>query len=505
MNKMVRKVLARYFEEPGEFSPDMDKSWMEYLEDKSKPYADPDSPVIDMLKNKRHTDPSFNMTNPYDYENPSDVPKDQKDSPPFENVINTPTQVGLFNRPDSYSPGGILEDWWKVRQEDYTQDEDQQQPALSLTRKLASGVVPWELLAGFSVPESEFFNFVLRSKVAASFNEIISKDFHYKNDLKMDRATKCKADWVNQSNAQQVERGLFVFRVTSPGSKYGSHSVYLQFLKDENKPVDKYIDCPVHIGCTCPSFLFSGAQYYAVKDGYMYMPAFKPDLLAPQAQNTFTMSISPRYPNGKKNPGRGLNSRVCKHILAVFEKIKDTPIEVHYRKYPIVSPPSKEVNTTVWEEHMKFPFTEKDVRDRLMANKPKVPAYFRSESMTPAVIDWFYNVWFPRSDEEKFKSLREFAMYPERIFFILIEEAYLKRAKNDHISPRLIDEGFALMDKVIQKDNPAEPQIIPEYAKKQKTEKKKKEYGVPSTPVKVKHPENLRKPSTVKSVKPAIQ
>lgn len=525
MDSMVRRVLARYFEEPGEYPPDMGKSWMEYLTDKSKSYSDPDNPVNDMLKGKEHLDTSFNTTNPYDYENPSDAPKDQKDSPTFENKIIEPTQVAYFDKPDSYSPGGILEDWWKVKEEDYTQDEDQQQPALSLTRKLASGTIPEELLTSFSVPESEFFDFVMRSKIAASFNDIISKDFHYKNDLKMERAAKCVADWVNKNNAKQVERGLFVFRVTSPGSKYGAHSVYLQFLKDENKPAGKYSDCPVHIGCTCPSFLFSGAQYYAVKDGYMYMPAFKPDLVAPKMQTVYTRSVSQQYPKGKMNPGRGLNSRVCKHILAVFEKLKNTPIEVHYKKYPITAPPSKIINKKVWKDLMKFEFTEKEVKKRLQSSSPKVPAYFNRESVTPSVIDWFKNTWFPRTDSEKIKSLREFAMYPERVFFILIEEAYLKRTQKQSISQLLVNEGYDMMAKVIQPENEAEPQAIPEYAEEtgvgtgkidmpgskppeeegDEVQKPKKKFFGLIGPKKVKHPEKLKKPTTVKSVKPAIK
>ena len=82
MNSMVRKVLARYFERPGEYAPDQNMSWMEYLDDKTKAY-DPGDVVKDMVKDKERLNQPYNVTNPYESENPSDMPKDQKYSPPF--------------------------------------------------------------------------------------------------------------------------------------------------------------------------------------------------------------------------------------------------------------------------------------------------------------------------------------------------------------------------------------------------------------------------------------
>ena len=536
MDLRVRRVLARYFEEPGENPPDMNKSWMEYIDDKTKTVIDPNNPIFDMLKGKEHLNPADNTTNPYDYENPSDKPKDQKDSPPFENAINEPTMFGYFNRPDMYGEQGNLRDWYRAREEDWTTDEEEQRPAMSLTRKYSSGIIPRELLSGFTVPGDEFYDFVLRSKVAASLDEILRNDTHYKNDLKKSRASRCQAVWTNKSNPNQFERGLFIFKVTTPGSQYGTHNVYLQFLRDDEKPAAKYVDYPVHIGCTCPSFLYSGAQYYAVRDGYMYMPAFKPDLVSPRPENQYSVSSS-----GRKTPGRGLNARVCKHILAVFDQIKNTPIEIHYKKYPVTSPPSKKIDKSAWKKMMKFDFSEEEIKNRLRSPYPKVPAYFNRESVTPAVIDWFHNTWFPRTDEQKIKSLKEFAMFPERVYFILIEEAYLKSKKKDHISEALINAGFEMMDDVVQEDSVAEGQVIPEYddgtvgtgkvdipgegvpktevdegapedeeapegetpeEKITPVKKPRKQYGVPSEPKKVRQPGLLKKPSTVQ---PAIK
>jgi hypothetical protein len=447
IENLCKNVIARYLqEEEGELPLDKGMPLTEYLLYKNK-----NSPSIDFST-------PYNITNPYDYRDPSDKVKDQKDSPPFENILDTSTYYGYFPNPEIWETP-YYNMWSKVKEIDFTTDEDEQQPALSITRKKLSHLVPDDIV----ISVNEFDNFVKRCKVAATLSEIINKDYHYKNNLKIDRSKRCRVFWVNRNKPNQYEKGLFIFRVSTPGSKFGYHTVYFQFLRNENIEARKYVDYPVHIGCTCPSFLYYGAQYYAVKEGYMYMPAFRPDLVPPKMQTQYTYSYSKEYLKNRKNPGRGLNFRVCKHILAVFDNIKNFPIEVHYKKYPITSPPSKIINKEVWKDLMKFEFDEDIIKQKLLSPKPKVPAYFSREAVTPAVIEWFKTVWFPRTDEQKIKALQEFVMYPERIFFILIEEAYLKRTQGKIISKKLVDEGYELMRKVIQPENKAKPQIIPEY------------------------------------------
>jgi hypothetical protein len=529
MDSRVRRVIARYYAEPAETQPDSDKSWIEYLDDKSKSMSDPNSVIKEMLKGKTHLNSPFNTTNPYDYESPSDAPKDQKDSPPFENNVDQTTQRAQVSRPDMYGENGDMAEWWRSRREDYTTDEEEQRPAMSLTRKYSSGVIPEELLTRIVVSSRDFFKFAMISKVAASLTQILNIDSHKRNRLKLERSRSCRAEWSNKNNPNQYNKGLFTFKVTTPGSPYGPHNVYLQFLRNDNIDVNEYVDYPVHVGCTCPDFLYSGAQYYAVQGGYMYMPAFKPDLVAPKSEDQFTISVSPRFPNGRKNYGKGKNARVCKHILAVFDVMKNTPIEYHYKEYPLYSPPSAKIDKDAWEKMMKFPFTEKEIKDRLLSSAPKVPGYFQRESVTPVVIDWFNNTWFPRTDDQKLKSLKEFRMFPERVYFFLIEEAYLKRQHGEYISKRLVDEGYQLMSEIIDENNPAEGQVIlenddgtigtgkpdifesgaPEEEKAEDIKEKKpgvprarKQYGVPSEPKKVKQPGKLKRPS---QVQPAIK
>lgn len=454
-DEMVRRVLAGYSGEVDQTSPDQGKSWLDYVRTKNKGTGKVPSAVKDMLKDKETLGEPFDIYNPYDFQSPTDKPKDIGDSPVF---VSEPFEsgYGIFNAPDSlYDEGSSLEQWYKSRRIDHTQNEEEQSPALSITRKYSSEDFP------LVVKEYDLDDLMRTSKLAASVNEIVNKDYHYKNQAKQVRAGKCFVRWINEKNRSQREKGLFIFDVKSMGSS-NVRRVYFQFLRgDDAKIYNTYADYPVQMACTCPSFLWHGAQYYAVRDKYMYMPMFRPDLVAPLHQDMYVEHASQRYPDGKKHPGRGLNFRVCKHILAAYRVLRTMKIEKHFRKYPVTSPPSKVMNRDVWKNLMKFEFTEANIKQRLKSSSPKIPAYFRREDITPAVIDWFNDVWIPRSDEDKIKALRTMVGYPERIFFILLKEAYLKRKQGDRISDRLVNEGFDLMDRVVQEDNEQDPKAAP--------------------------------------------
>lgn len=468
MDEAVRRVISRYMEGPNEYSPYQGTPWLEYLKLRSESIDDPDSPVYDMLEDVDELNPPFIQVNPYDYMSPSDKPKDQKDSPPFVNNPIYPTEYGFFSRPQLWDSPSSLKEWRQVREEDWTTDEDEQQPAISITRKklsydcdiedpLIHRVINLHLsdYHPLIIDASKFKDFLMVNKLAATLNEIERADKrHYRSGIKRDRAAKCVVEWINKNKPKQYQGGLFVYRVYTPGSKYGRHNVYMQFLRGDEK-TKSYLNYPVHIACTCPSFLYWGAQFYAVQDGYMYMPAFRADLVSPRAHDVYSVSLS-----GRNTKGRGFNFRLCKHILAVMAQVSKAPIRTHYRKYPVVSPPSKEMNKDVWKDLMGFDFTEEEIKKRLKADKPSIPAYFRRENITPAVVNWFNEVWLPRTEDEKIRALKQFRMYPERVYFFLIKEAYLKRELGDKISDRLINEGFDIMDDVIQKDNEAEPQTI---------------------------------------------
>jgi hypothetical protein len=463
MDVLTRKVLARFRADHDEKAPEQTQSWVEYLEDQNTP-----KPATEEAKNiAEHGTPGGSdqsIYNPYEYEDPSEKPKDPK-GPPFVSEVPEEIDYGVFDHPKIFEEGGALQEWLKNQGQDMTEEEQEQNPAMSLTCKYSSvqNVLAHYVLSGVPiiVSESEFDDLFRVSKVAASLDDVVNKDYHYKNDLKINRAAQVSAVWTNKADQKQRESGLFIFKATSPGSTHGSHTVYLQFLRGEEekaKEYPSYSEYPVLLACTCPSFLYHGAQHYAVQDGYMYLPAFKPVDVAPKPQNSYVMHTSPEYPGGRRYPGRGLNFRVCKHLLKVYEIVGKLKIETVYRKYPVSGPPSKLIDTKIWKDLMGFEFTEENIKQRLLSDKIDIPDYFKRENITQSVLDWFNDVWRPRNPSGKMKALRDIVEYPERIFFILLKEAFRQRALGQRVAPSLVNEGFRLMAQVVKAPDDKTPQ-----------------------------------------------
>lgn len=466
MGPMVRRVLARWMEDPQDEQYFGDKKdWMTYLEDKSDPLKGKHpGTAVDMLEETDELGQPFSQYNPYDYQAPSNKPKSLKDGPPFINKVPHEIDFPLFMLPTHMlEKHPSLKYWYDARREDWTTDEEEQRPAISLTRKYAQmdSVVAHHLMRHMPVivPLSYLDTDVGISKEAASMKEILNSDYHYKRNLKRERAGGCEVTWSNKNKESQLNKGFFSFRVRCPGSKSGAHTVMLQFLRseEEKEAPQGYENYDVQLACTCPSFLFYGAQFYAVQGNYMYMPLFRPDLTAPRTPTQYTVHVSPRYPQGKRHPGRGLNFRVCKHILAVYEKfVRRARIKVPYADYPISGPPSKIINKDVWKKLMGFDFTEENIKQRI--RQGKVPKYFEREKVVSGIIDWFNNVWMPRSETQKLKALKGMVEYPERIFFILLKESFLQRKRGKYISNRLIEEGYELMKNTIRPESELEPE-----------------------------------------------
>jgi len=463
MDKMIKNVIARYRDDPDEKAPDQDQSWMDYMKSQAQGIP-PSETAVNIFETGKGTESEFSQYNPYDYEDPSGKPKDPK-GPPFENEIYPDTEYAIFDHPKVFKGQGELKDWYDVREQDYTTVEEDQNPAISITRKYASiqNVIARYVMDTIPliVSESEFNGLFMVHKVAASFNEILNKDFHYLNDRKLDRAGAVAPVWTNKGNKEQIDKGYFTFSVSSPGSKTGPHTVFIQLLKekgDEGKRPTSYTDHPIQLACTCPSFLYHGAQYYAVLDRYMYDPARRKDLVAPKSQGAYVVHKSEEYPMGRRYPGRGLNFRVCKHLVKVHEFLDKMKVEVVYREYPVTGPPSKIMNMSEWKRLMQFDFTEANIKQRLRGARPKIPVYFYNEKLTQSVIDWFDEVWMPRTEDQKVEVLKKLVEYPERIFFILLKEARLAIARGGRISDRLIAEGYDLMSRTVQPDNKQTPQ-----------------------------------------------
>lgn len=454
MAPRVWKVLADYLEGPNYSVFFQEPSWMDYMEQKAeKPKGEAPESIKKMVKEKGLSKP-FPSYNPYDYSTPTDKPKNLENSPPFENEfpdypINPPRAE--YNRGRVFSPGGALDYKYKTRNMDWTQDPNEQYPAISIDRKYASEQIR-RVITGYRlsnnpliVYESDFTEFGNNVKTAASLNEIISKDFHYKNDEKIQRAGQCSVRRVSKDS--EIEQGLLRYEVNCSGDP---HDVVFQFMREKTgKRPATYADYPVQIACSCESFLFYGAQYYAVLGNYMYSARFRRSLVPPTPQDQVSS-----YRGERANPGRGLNFRVCKHILAAYYEVKKLRITKYYRQYPELLPPSKIMNKKVWKELMKFEFTKENIKNRLQSKKPKIPAYYASKTIKPELNKWFREVYVPRSEDEKIKILESLVEHPEEIFYLAIKDAYFKQGD---LSNRYVDKVYDLMSRMIQPENDLEP------------------------------------------------
>jgi len=479
MDKLARNVIARYLEGPVE-SPSLEnRDWMSYQKEKQEGSPKAPKVVLKMLKDvakgenidhKKNLSKPFTQYNPYDYTSPSDKPKDTKDSPPITNDNAVFPASGMFNKPNLFKDDKSLKKWYESRREDSTTDETEQQPAISITRKYAvvarylSHILPVE----YYVEASDE-----NIKTAATFDEIINADTHYKGDEKIDKASQVTLSPV--TSKKNLEKGRFVFKATSPQSaeeikqsknKKGSKQPYtttVQLLRPVGKRPATYLQYPVEMSCTCDSFLYYGAQYYAVHGRYMNMGAFRPSLVPPTPQDmTSGIHKSDRYPEGKKHPGRGLNFRVCKHLLAVYNWMESNKMRVtkYYRQYPEMGPASKLINTEVWEEFMGFPFSEEEFKRRLKKKKPQVPKFFASsffhnKKQSIKLNQWFKDVWINRNDNEKVKILNTLVMHPEEIFFILVKDALYNEG---NISDYLINIGYDLISRTVKDVDKEEPE-----------------------------------------------
>jgi len=452
MPASIKNVIARYREEPQNMGPyEQEEDWVTHLKNKSKVDALPSDVIMKMVdKDKfksvmKDTKPGVSV-NPYDYVDPNTAPKDQRDSAPFVNQIPAEIDQGFYNQPKVFKDESPLDYWEKVREEDWTEDEDQQSPAVSLTRSPGSG------------RSASFL------KTANSLKDVISKDTHYNRPKKEERSLKVSVSLL--SNEEEKKSGLYRFSALSPDGegrvrgKSGAKTVHLQFLRPKSGggQLGSLLDYPVLISCNCDSFLYHGAQYYAILGRYIY----KGGLVAKTRDRN--IAPTPRdqvssYRFNRKNPGRGVNFRVCKHILAVYkfmeQNTQDLKVDKVSEKFPYIGPVSPIINTKVWRDLFGFDFNLEEVKRAVKSRKPI--RHFREKTRKRKFIEWVRDVWLPRTDQEKIKVLETISNHPEEIFLIITRDGYYSLGKT---SDYLIKYAFDIMDRVIQSGTP--PEEVPE-------------------------------------------
>lgn len=455
MEDNVQRVLAKYQEDPSieEANPFYENpDWMKYLKEHNQGEPPKKVPpavgeLVKTLTKNKEVDEGFNINNPWDYKDPNTKPKEQKDSPPTDKEIVTHPEI---DKPDKYNEQGVLKEWWDTRRKDYTQEPEEQNPAISIDRKYTASE---DVLANYYfenipllVDAGDFEDFGEYIKVAATLNDIVNKDTHYKNNEKMQRSKECVVFLRNRSNKSEIQSGKFIFNVSSTAGHV--HTVVFQFYRDEGKRPQTYADCKVEIACSCPSFLFYGAQYYAVLGKYMYSPRFRRSLVPPTPQDQVSS-----YRGDRENPGRGLNFRVCKHILAAYSTIKGWPIEKHFEKYPLEGPPSAIMNVDEWKRIMKFDFSEKSIVDSLKKKPTKIPSVLKARWTSKRLTNWIGSIWVPRSDQQKLDILKTLVEHPEEVYFLALKEADLKGG----VTPFFAKKVFEILDLTVKSKAKGKP------------------------------------------------
>jgi hypothetical protein len=134
-------------------------------------------------------------------------------------------------------------------------------------------------------------------------------------DSRGDKLVQAYVAAIAQMPEEDKAKGLFLFQVSSPDSGE-VHRTVLQFLGKEGAPAKKLLARDCLVGCDCDAFLYWGAQYYAVKGGYLHMDFFRPTLVAPKDY----------IPGVTKEISRGQHGTYCKHLYAAMHALSKTGV-----------------------------------------------------------------------------------------------------------------------------------------------------------------------------------
>jgi hypothetical protein len=443
LNPCARNVISRYFgDQQDALDPTIDElDFVEYLKQKNQ-----ESPFV-----TRDEDSTYN---PYDYQDPSSKTKDIGESSPF--IKECPTAPAFGRKRVFKDEDSVLEDWRRERREDSTADPQQQNPAISADRRLASArnVVSQYIMS--EVPLIMEFDDIddlnYTEKTAASLNEIVIKHRHKTLPVSVLDAKNVSVEWKPFNSSEEIKKGFVMFKARDAESDT-TQTVVFQFLKDDDKDVtnpDKtksYVDMPVAISCSCESFLWYGAQWYALQGQYMYMPALRRSVVAPV----------PEFRISRVQRGKGLNFRVCKHILACYNVVKAWKIKTVFKSLMKYTFLSKIMNPEQWKKLLGIDFSYEAIKGFLRSPSP-VPAPIRTffkykTNGTPderdalkSLDEYFADRWIRKSVGQKIEVLKAYINHPEEIFYFLMREALDKKGRIDE---RLMREGIILMAKTI--------------------------------------------------------
>jgi hypothetical protein len=416
---------------------------MEYQKGKNKQEDVPELLTKQLFNKNKKTRGPAHHTNLYDYDMARDRAKEQ-DTPSTEEYMDTYHYQG----PTLLETDNLYDTEYKTRGLDPT--EEPQYPDISLDSKRAHHRVIARYMRSFL------------NKTAATLNEIIKKDTHRSHSQKATESLGCTV--VDVSKPSDKEKGKYTFRVKAADSA-NTRTTIFQFLKNTNKDAKTLLDYPVMMGCSCPSFLWWGAQFYALSGKYMFLPMFRPSNRAPKPEDAAS-SVSP---NGKINYGRGLGFTVCKHILASASTLKDVKIKTdESKKYRPSGPRQRIFNPTQWEKsYGVFGFSdilklEKSGRipNALTQRVKQLENFEEVENFLTDEI----NGWKSWDDSKKINYIRNLVGHPDLTLYIMLRDYQINGKQSSLLRENLYDS----IDTVLQ-FNDSDGKIVhdsPKYLEK---------------------------------------
>lgn len=424
--------------------------WVTYNKNKNKKEKIPEFLEKQLSDPKKVPGKPVPSTNLYDYKGPRDKAKVEDNHGVNENMDTFHTITPLLTGPE-----GIFEKGYRVRETDPTDpDNDLQYPDISLDTKRASFRVISRYINGFLY------------KTSANLKEIILKDTHRSHAEKVSDSKKCSV--LDVSKPAEKKTGKFTYRVKASDSP-NTRTTIFQFLKNGSTETSSLslLEYPVLMGCSCPSFLWWGAQYYALAGKYMFLPMFRPSNRAPVPEET-PSSVSQ---NGKVNFGRGLNFTVCKHILAAADKLQGIKIESDEAKsYKPKGPRQRVFNPTQWEKSFGV-FSFSDIlklqksgvipkalisRVKSLENYNEIETFLNDEA----------NGWKSWGDKQKINYVKNLLGHPDLTLYIMLRDYQMTGRQ----SPLLREKLYDSLDTVMQFNDEEgkivkeKPELLDEYA-----------------------------------------
>lgn len=292
------------------------------------------------------------------------------------------------------------------------------------------------------------------SKIAATIQQVVDGNRHRKRTQIDSGSRKVQVSAV--SSDDQKNKGLYVFKCSSPGSAE-NHTTVLQFLRDRGAAGvsgKKLVDHDILVGCTCPSFLFWGAQYYAVREKYMYMDMFRPSFVEPGD-----------YVPGDYPVRRGKGSTYCKHLKAVFDNIgrmglDDMFVDQLEGKLIKVKDPeilSPTFDTTTWiKDHgvwgrdaLRDLIRSRDISKDLQKEVDKLT--MRSGAGTHVLENFMSTTWTEwgtegaSGEKSKIDFVESVVQAPAILLWILIRDYQM----TGRFDTRLFEKGYQTLDRVL--------------------------------------------------------